>query len=143
MPTKPANSKPKKKQPVQEWHQFDAGEKILGRLATEVANLLMGKHRPDYAKNKLLPVFVVITNTDKLKVTGDKMKQKKYYKYSGYPGGLRTRTLEDQMSRDSRKVVEAAVAGMLPKNSLRSKRLKNLKLYTGVDHEHTAQLTTK
>ena len=145
MPSKPAkkNTKPKKAQPTQEWHEFDAGSKVLGRLATEIANLLMGKHRADYAKHKLFPVFVVVTNTDKLKVTGDKMKQKKYYRYSGYPGGLRTRSLEDQMGRDSRKVVEAAVFGMLPKNNLRPQRMKHLKLYAGVDHEHAAQLTTK
>lgn len=138
--TQPKKGKPT---PKQEWYAFDASEKVLGRLASEVAHLLMGKHRPDFAPNVLAPVFVVITNTDKLKVTGDKMKQKKYYRYSGYPGGIFERTLQEQMERDSRKVVEMAVLGMLPKNNLRPEQIKHLKLYAGVEHAHAAQLTKK
>lgn len=134
-------TKSPKMNPNAEWHQFDASQIVLGRLATETAHLLMGKHRADYAANLVAPVYVVITNTDSVRVTGNKMEDKKYYRYSGYPGGIYTRTMKEQMARDSRKIVEAAVMGMLPKNSLRDRRLKHLKLYTGADHPHAAQIS--
>lgn len=124
----------------QEWHHFDASALVLGRLATQAARLILGKHQPDFAPNQVAPIFVVVTNSDKLQVTGDKRRQKTYYRFSGYPGGLKARTLEEQMKLDSRKVIEAAVFGMLPKNSLRPKRMKHLKIYTGADHPHADQL---
>lgn len=123
--------------PVGEWHHFDASKIVLGRLSTQVAHLLLGKHRPDFAPNIVAPVYVVVTNTDKLRVTGDKLAQKRYYRYSGYPGGIRSRTLEDQLQRDSRRVIIDAVYGMLPKNSLRDERMKHLKVYADADHPHT------
>lgn len=126
--------------PKAEWHQMDASSKVLGRLATDISGLLLGKHRPDFAANLVAPVYVIVTNADKLKVTGDKMEQKKYYRFSGYPGGIRSRTLREQMGRDSRKVIEDAVMGMLPKNSLRPRRLQHLKIYAGKDHPHEAQI---
>lgn len=130
------------KQVKGEWHHFDAKGKVLGRLATEVASLLLGKHRLDFAPHKISPVFVVITNTDEVAVTGDKEKQKMYYHYSGYPGGLSERSLREQRQRDSRRIISAAVGGMLPKNSLRDKRLQHLKLYRGAEHPHLAQIAS-
>lgn len=122
------------------WYHLDADGKILGRFATEVAGLLIGKQEPEYAPHKLPRVYVVVTNTDKIRFTGNKLKQKMYYSYSGYSGGLRQRPLEEQMKRDSRKVIFDAVYGMLPKNSLRDHRMKQLKLYAGSEHPHLPQL---
>lgn len=124
-----------------EWHHFDADGKILGRLATQISHLLMGKHRVDYAANVELPVYIVVTNTDAVVLTGKKEEQKKYYRYSGYPGGLRERSVAEQRKRDSRKIVHRAVAGMLPKNSLRDRRMSHLKLYATAEHPHVAQLS--
>lgn len=121
------------------WHVLDAAKKPLGRLATEAAILLMGKDLADFAPNRVPDTHVVIINTDSIVVTGDKMNQKKYYRYSGYSGGLTTRTMKEQMGRDSRKIVEAAVSGMLPKNLLRSVRLGHLKLYKDSEHPHLPQ----
>lgn len=129
--------------PTQEWHHVDAKNKVLGRLATKLASLLIGKHRRDYAPNKIAPVYIVVTNTDHVTLTGNKEVQKKYYRYSGYPGGMKSRTVADQRRRDSRRLIEAAVFGMLPKNSLRDKRILHLKLYPGADHPHMPQLNVK
>lgn len=123
-----------------EWHFLDADGKILGRLANEAAQLLIGKHRVDYAPNKALPVYVVIVNTDKIKLTGNKLEEKMYYRYSGYHGGLKKRSAGEQLQKDSTKVIQAAVSGMLPKNKLRDVRMKQLKLYAGAEHPHTAQV---
>lgn len=123
-----------------EWHVFDAQSINLGRMATQIAILLAGKHRPDFAPNKVAPVYVIVTNTDKVKVSGDKENQKEYHHYSGYSGGLKTRTLKEQLKRDSRLIVREAVSGMLPKNLLRDDRLNHLKLYPGADHPHMAQV---
>ncbi len=125
------------------WHILDASTKPLGRIATEAAHLLMGKHLPNYRANVVAPVYVVIINTDKLILTGNKMDQKEYHTYSGYSGGLKTRTAGEQMSRDSRVVVEKAVSGMLPKNLLRDDCMRHLKLYAGAEHPHIAQTNTK
>ncbi len=125
----------------QEWHVLYAKSETLGRLSTKAASLLLGKHRLDSARNTVAPVAVVVINTDNLKVTGKKMDQKVYYRHSGYPGGLKQRTLKEQMEKDSRVVVHTAVSGMLPKNNLRARRLRNLLTYTGTDHPHKAQLS--
>lgn len=125
--------------PTGEWHVLDAKQKVLGRLATEAASLLLGKHRSDWAPNKIAPVFVVVINTDSVQLTGDKANQKKYHRYSGYSGGLKTRTFKEQMQKDSRFIVREAVFGMLPKNLLRDDRLNHLKLYPGAEHPHMAQ----
>lgn len=140
MATKDTKEKKKKEAPVLEWHVIDAASAPLGRLATDVAILLLGKHRPDYAPNVVAPVRVVILNTDNIKVTGAKMDQKMYRRYTGYPGGLRERNMADQMNRDSRVIFEKAVFGMLPKNSLRAHRLKNLLIYKNEEHPHEAQI---
>lgn len=123
-----------------EWHQFSAEEKVLGRLATQIASLLLGKHRADCTKERIAPVYVVITDTDKVVLTGNKEEQKMYRHYSGYPGGLRERSVKEQRKRDSRVIVFKAVEGMLPKNNLRRERMSHLKLYAKSEHPHQAQI---
>jgi len=126
--------------PNAEWHHVDADGKILGRLATEVATLLTGKHRPDWAANVVAPVYVVITNTDTVALTGKKEDQKMYRRYSGFPGGLRERSVRNQRQRDSTWIDEAAICGMLPKNNSRKEVLRHLKLYPTAEHPHLPQL---
>lgn len=123
-----------------EWHHLTAEDKVLGRLATRVVSLLLGKHRPDSTLEKVAPVYVVITNTDKVALTGNKEDQKMYRHYSGYPGGLRERSVKEQRRRDSRVIVFKAVEGMLPKNNLRRERMRHLKLYVKSEHPHKAQI---
>ncbi len=110
-------------------HTIDATDKILGRLAVEIANLLRGKNKPSFVPYLAQGDEVDVVNTDKIKVTGRKMKQKIYYRHSGYPGGIKETRLEEAMEKDSRQVVRKAVYGMLPKNKLRDKVIKKLKLY--------------
>lgn len=112
-------------------HNIDAENKILGRLAVEVANLLRGKGKASFVPYLDMGDNVVIINTDKIKVTGQKLKQKIYYRHSGYPGGIKGEVLEDLLKKDSRKVVRTAIYGMLPKNKLRDRIIKKLKLYKG------------
>ena len=123
-----------------EWHLVDAKSDNLGRLATRIASLLLGKHRTDSEKHKASPVRVIVINSDELKTTGKKGKQKMYRRYTGYPGGLRERTLIEQMGLDSTFVIQEAVSGMLPKNRLRASRMRNLYVYKGADHPHMAQM---
>ncbi len=122
-----------------EWHVIDASDKVLGRLATHVANLLMGKHKPIFSRNLDTGDFVVIINADKVRVTGNKAKQKLYYRHSGYPGGLKSVSLEKMMQTNPARVIEHAVKGMLPHNRLGAKMVKKLKVYTGDTHPHLAQ----
>ena len=122
-----------------EWHVIDASDKVLGRLATQVANLLMGKHKPIFCRNLDTGDFVVIINADKVRVTGNKAKQKLYYRHSGYPGGLKSISLEKMMQTNPTRVIEHAVRGMLPHNRLGAKMVKKLKVYTGDTHPHLAQ----
>ena len=110
---------------------IDATNKILGRMAVEAANLLRGKGRADFVPYLDMGDRVVITNTDKVRVTGRKLKQKIYYRHSGYPGGIKEEVLEDLLKRDSCKVVRTAVYGMLPKNKLRAQFIKKLELHKG------------
>lgn len=119
------------------YHLFDAKGLILGRLATEVSRLLMGKNRVDYTPHIDAGDFVVVINTDKIDVTGGKEKKKIYYSFSGYPGGISSITLGKLREKDSRKIIEKAVYGMLPKNRLRSPRMARLLLYKGEEHPHT------
>ena len=122
-----------------EWHVFDASDKVLGRLATQVAKLLMGKHKPIFVRNMDTGDFVVVTNAEKIRVTGNKLKQKLYYRHSGYPGGLKTTSLEVMMQTNPAWVIEHAVKGMLPHNRLGASMLKKLKVYVGDTHPHLAQ----
>jgi len=126
-----------------EWHHIDAKDKILGRIATQIASLLLGKHRPDYAAHRVAPVYVVVTNCKEVAVTGRKEDKKKYYRYSGYPGGMKSRTVREVRERDPRQLIEAAVFGMLPKNSLRTERMQHLRVYTTADHPHLPQFNQK
>ncbi|MCD6528662.1 50S ribosomal protein L13 [bacterium] len=112
-------------------YKIDATNKVLGRLASKIAILLQGKHKPNFVPYLNTGDKVIVTNTDKIKITGKKLKKKVYYRHSGYPGGLKKITLEELMKRDSREVLRKAVWGMLPKNKLRKQRIKNLKLYKG------------
>jgi len=122
-----------------EWHVINASDKVLGRLATHVANLLMGKHKPIFSRNLDTGDFVVIINADKVRVTGNKAKQKLYYRHSGYPGGLKSVSLEKMMQTNPARVIEHAVKGMLPHNRLGAKMVKKLKVYAGDTHPHLAQ----
>ena len=122
-----------------QWHEIDASGKILGKVATEAASLLMGKHKPIFSRHLDSGDFVVITNAEKIRVTGNKSKQKLYYRHSGYPGGLKSISLEKLLQTDPTRVIEHAVKGMLPKNRLRAGMMKRLKVYAGEAHPHLAQ----
>jgi len=122
-----------------EWHVIDASGKVLGRLATEVARLLMGKHKPIFTRNLDTGDYVVVINADKVHVTGNKAKQKLYYRHSGYPGGLKSISLEKMMQTNPTRVIEHAVKGMLPHNRLGASMRKKLKVYVGDTHPHLAQ----
>jgi large subunit ribosomal protein L13 len=117
----------------------DAQGQTLGRLATRVATVLRGKHKAIYTPHVDCGDFVVIVNADKIHVTGQKMTQKKYYRHSGYPGGLREISLRDQLDKFPTRVLESAVRGMLPKNRLGRQMFKKLKVYAGPNHPHSAQ----
>ena len=122
-----------------QWHLIDASDQVLGRLATRVAGLLMGKHKPTFSRHMDTGDFVVIINAAKVRVTGNKTKQKLYYRHSGYPGGLKSTSLEKMMQTDPTRVIEHAVKGMLPHNRLGAQMKKKLKVYAGEAHPHLAQ----
>jgi large subunit ribosomal protein L13 len=122
-----------------EWFVIDASEAPLGRLATTVSSLLLGKGKPTITPHMDGGDYVVIINSSKLVVTGKKLKDKKYHRHSGFPGGLYTRSLEEQMERDPNKVIFDAVRGMLPVNKLRDGRLARLKIYADDQHTHAPQ----
>jgi large subunit ribosomal protein L13 len=121
------------------WLVVDASGKTLGRLATEIAGTLRGKHKPEYTPHVDTGDFVIVVNAEKIRVTGDKLAQKRYYRHSGYPGGLRSRTLGDMLERQPEEVIRKAVRGMLPRTRLGRKQLTKLKVYAGPDHPHAAQ----
>ena len=123
------------------WRVVDAEGQTLGRIASEIAAILNGKHNPLYVPHLLTGDYVVVLNADKIRVTGNKMSQKMYYRHSGYHGGLTERTMEQVMDRHPDRVIRQAVKGMLPKNSLGRKMLKRLKIYTGTSHPHEAQVS--
>ena len=121
------------------WWLVDAEGMVLGRLATAVARILMGKHKPIWSPHTLCGDFVVLINAEKVRVTGKKFKQKEYRWYTGYPGGLKSRTFEQMLEKNPEKIIRLAVRRMLPKNRLGRRMLKMLKVYTGSEHPHTAQ----
>jgi large subunit ribosomal protein L13 len=121
------------------WYVVDAESKTLGRLATQIADVLRGKGKPAYTAHVDTGDFVIVVNAEKIHVTGQKLDQKIYSRHSGYPGGLRTRTLREQHERRPEEVIRKAVRGMLPKNRLAAAQLKKLKVYAGPDHPHAAQ----
>ncbi|MDR1323767.1 MAG: 50S ribosomal protein L13 [Candidatus Margulisbacteria bacterium] len=129
----------KKETVDRKWYLINAEGKTLGRLATTVTKILRGKNKPTFTPNVDGGDFVVIVNSDKVVVTGNKAQSKEYHRYSGFPGGLKSTTLAKQMQKDSRKVILAAVGGMLPKSRLANKQLTKCKVFKGAEHEHLAQ----
>lgn len=122
-----------------EWFVVDAEGKTLGRLATEIARILCGKHKPSYSPAVDVGDYVIVVNAEKVRVTGRKLEQKVYYRHSGYPGGLKEVRLRDQLKKHPTRVIEQAVRGMLPKNALGRQMFRKLKVYAGPDHPHQAQ----
>ena len=121
------------------WYVVDATGQTLGRLATQIANALRGKRKPTYTPHIDTGDFVVVVNAEKISVSGNKLEDKLYRRHSGYPGGLKTRTLNDMLERRPEEVIRIAVKGMLPRNRLARKQLTKLKVYAGPDHPHAAQ----
>jgi len=124
---------------AREWYLVDAEGQTLGRLATRIADRLRGKGKPQYTPHVDTGDFVVVVNAEKIAVTGNKLDDKRYYRHSGYPGGLRERTLREQLERRPTEVLRKAVKGMLPRNRLARQQITKLKIYAGPDHPHEAQ----
>ncbi len=122
-----------------QWWVVDAEGQTLGRLASRIALVLRGKHKPIYTPNIDTGDYVIVINADKINVTGDKLDAKIYYRHSGYPGGLKERTLREQLDKFPARPIEIAVKGMLPKNTLGRQMIKKLKVYAGPEHPHAAQ----
>ncbi len=129
----------KREEVKRDWVLVDASGQILGRLASKIARILMGKHKPTYTPHIDSGDFVVVLNASKIKVTGKKLRDKIYYHHSGYPGGLKEIRLEELLKNHPERVIYLAVKRMLPKNKLQAKRLRRLKIYSGSEHPHQAQ----
>jgi large subunit ribosomal protein L13 len=121
------------------WYVVDAADRVLGRVASRVASVLMGKDKPSYTEFLDTGDFVVVLNADKIRLTGNKLDQKVYRRHSGYPGGLKEVTAREMLQKHPERIVESAVKGMLPKTKLGSKMIKKLKVYAGPEHPHQAQ----
>lgn len=124
---------------TRDWYIVDASDKVLGRLASQIAHRLRGKHKPEFTRHIDTGDFIVVVNVEKLRVTGNKAKDKLYNRHSGYPGGLYTTNFEKMQAKHPARVLEKAVKGMLPKGPLGYAMLKKMKAYAGTDHPHTAQ----
>ena len=122
-----------------DWFVVDASDKTLGRMATEIARRLRGKHKTIYTPHVDTGDYIVVINAEKLRVSGNKMKDKMYYHHTGFPGGIKSISLEKQLDKAPERVIQAAVKGMLPKNSLGRTMFSKLKVYAGEEHPHTAQ----
>ena len=122
-----------------DWVIFDASDKVLGRFATKIADKLRGKDKPTFTPHVDGGDFVVVINAEKLKITGNKAEQKKYYKHSLYPGGLKVKSYKDVLEKNPERIIENAVKGMLPKNKLGKSIIKKLKVYSGSEHPHESQ----
>ena len=129
----------KEAQEGREWFVVDATGKTLGRLASEIAIILRGKNRPDFTPNLDTGGFVIVTNCERVVVTGDKLDTVRYYRHSRYPGGLKSRTMREQMQKFPDRVIYEAVRGMMPKTKLGRAQMKKLKIYAGPEHPHQAQ----
>ena len=129
----------KKEEVVHDWFVVDAETEILGRLATKIAHILRGKHKPIYTPHVDTGDFIVVTNAEKIKLTGNKVQGKQYYRHTGYPGGIRSMNAEEMLEKKPEMVIMKAVRGMLPKNRLGRQMIKKLKIYAGKDHPHMAQ----
>jgi len=130
---------PKEGEISREWVVMDAADQVLGRLATEVARILRGKHKPDYTPYLDTGDFVVVVNAERIHLTGAKLDDKVYYRHSGRPGSLKSETARERLDKHPERVIQAAVWGMLPKNRLGRKLLRKLKVYSGPEHPHEAQ----
>lgn len=122
-----------------DWYVVDATDKVLGRLATEIAHRLRGKHKPEYTPHMDTGDYIVVVNAEKVRVTGNKTRDKLYYRHSGYPGGLKTVNFEKLQQQSPTTIIERAVKGMLPKGPLGRSMFRKLKVYAGGEHRHTAQ----
>lgn len=122
------------------WFIVDAEDQILGRMASKIASVLKGKHKPIYSPHQDVGDFVVVVNAEKIRVTGNKLKDKVYFRHSGYPGGQKATSLEQMLQKHPERVIELAVKRMLPKNALGRKMFMKLKVYAGTDHPHKSQL---
>jgi len=122
-----------------DWYVIDATDKTLGRLATEIANRLRGKHKAEYTPNVDTGDYIVVVNAEKVKATGNKLKDKIYYRHTEYPGGIRSQSLEEVLAKHPERVIEKAVKGMLPKGPLGYAMIKKMKVYAGAEHPHVAQ----
>jgi len=129
----------KKEDAQREWYVVDATDQVLGRLATRIATVLRGKHKPTYTPHVDGGDFVIVVNAAKIRVTGNKASQKQYYRHSGYPGGLKSTTFEKLMQTHPERAITLAVKGMLPRSSLGRQQLRKLKVYPGPEHPHQAQ----
>ena len=129
----------KKEEVTRSWFVLDASDKVLGRLATKIADRIRGKDKPSFTPHTDGGDYVIVVNAEKIKVTGSKSTDKKYYTHSLYPGGLKTRTFKDLNEKNPEKIIENAVKGMLPKNKLRKEIIKKLKVFKGPDHDHESQ----
>ena len=129
----------KKENVERKWYVIDAKDQVLGRLAAEIARRLRGKHKPTYTPHIDTGDYIIVVNADKIRLTGNKLEQKIYYKHTGYPGGLKSITANKLLQRKPERVLEHAVKGMLPKNRLGRRMYKKMKVYAGPDHPHKAQ----
>jgi large subunit ribosomal protein L13 len=125
------------------WHLIDASDKVLGRLATEIATILRGKKKPIFTPHMDAGDYVVVVNAERVVLTGNKLEKKKYYRHSGYVGGLKETTAKEMLEKKPENLIKFAVKGMLPKTSLGRRQLTKLKVYTGPDHPHQAQQPVK
>lgn len=130
---------PKAKEITQDWYVFDANDQNLGRFATQVASILLGKHKPNFTPGMDTGDYVIVINAERVQVTGNKMEEKIYYRHSLYPSGLTAISLRDQLARHPDRVIRSAVWGMLPHNKFGRQIIKKLKIYAGPDHPHGAQ----
>ena len=130
---------PKASEIVRKWYVVDANGKTLGRLASQIAHILRGKHKPTFAPHLDMGDHVVVVNAEKITVTGRKDEQKVYYRHTGYPGGIRSTTYKEMMEKHPERVLQKAVWGMLPHNSLGRQTYRKLRVYVGPDHRHAAQ----
>ncbi len=122
-----------------DWYVIDATDKVLGRLSTEIARRLRGKHKPEYTPHVDTGDYIVVVNADKVRVTGNKFNDKMYYRHSGYPGGIKEMNFKDMQGRHPERVIEKAVKGMLPKNPLGRAMARKLRVFAGAEHPHAAQ----
>ena len=125
-----------------EWFVIDASDKVLGRLATTVADRLRGKHKPEYTPHMDTGDYIVIINAEKVRVTGRKFTDKKYYRHTGYPGGLKETTFDKMQDKAPEEIIKKAIKGMMPKGPLGREMFRKLKIYAGPEHQHNAQQPT-